>query len=111
MQRYHPVPTALALIFLCAFATAFSPPPVDLAKVSLCESTNGTVNITIYDPGAGKPDEPNAPRADYAKKTVFRCDCPQGFAWNETAGCALVQPSTLWAKIILFIKKIFVWLL
>lgn len=103
----------LALVLLGACVLAFSPPPVDEAKLSLCQTTGGVVNATIYDPGLRKPVEPGEPQADFAKKTIFRCDCRQGFAWNETVGCApVLQPSlTFWGKIIALMKKIFGWLL
>jgi hypothetical protein len=97
-----------ALFFLSALALAFSPPPLDEAKVSLCESTGGVVNATFFDPGGGRNETAGAPEPSYQPVLVFGCECPQNLAWNETSGCVMQvrTESGLIAKIIAFIKKI-----
>lgn len=100
--------TFMVFVLSAAAVLAFSPPPTDSAKVNLCESSGGIVNITLFDPDAGREIEPGRPRSDFAPKLVFRCDCPQDLVWDEAAGCVKPPtPPSLWERIIAFIRKIF----
>ena len=81
MHRY--VGVCLMLFVLASLALAFPPPYIDEAKVTLCESTGGEVNITIHDPD----DYIDSPELDSAPSATLDCICPEDTTWDESAGC------------------------
>jgi len=100
----------LALMLLATVATAFSPPIIDEAKVRLCDETNGSVNITLFDPDTIRQNTAGKPQSDFAPTLIVECKCEKGFEWNETTGCVnskQIAKAKFWEKIIAFIKKLF----
>jgi len=97
-----------ALALLASMACAFSPPPADDAVVSLCESSGGTVNVTIYDPST--PQEGGGSHIvvrDAAVQTRTSCECPAGYGWDLLEGCVKLG---LVARIKAFIYGLLPWL-
>ena len=97
----------LALALLASMVGAFSPPPADDALVSLCESSGGTVNVTVYDPST--PQDGGGSHIvvrDAAVQTRTSCTCPEGFRWDSLEGCVKLD---LMARIKTLIHTILSW--
>lgn len=81
----------MVLLLSATVTLSFSPPPPDQRAIELCESSNGTVNVSYIKPDCG-------PGCDAAIRTVAECTCPAGEKWNATAGCVpQPQEKTSWA--------------